>query len=139
MTIETPLHAAHQLDQLAGQFEAWRQRRAHPHERIPEPLWAQAVALTATLPPARVAKQLRLRGNDLKKQISKRQGAPDTGPTPRGFIEVPPLPPRPPAPGGLDIELHRPDGTRLRLLVPAASLSLATLIQSFVEARACFN
>jgi hypothetical protein len=47
MTIETPLHAAHQLDQLAGQFEAWRQRRAHPHERIPEPLWAQAVALTA--------------------------------------------------------------------------------------------
>ncbi len=28
MKIETPLHADHQLDQLAGQFEHWRQTRA---------------------------------------------------------------------------------------------------------------
>lgn len=135
MQIAAPLHAAHQLDQLAGQFEHWRQTRAHPHERIPEPLWAQAVALTAARSPSRVAKQLRLRGNDLKKQIRQRQGTPDVGPAPRGFVEVPPAPPVPPERGGLEIEVHRTDGTCMRLHLPDASLPLAAIVQSFVEAR----
>src|SRR5216683_95924 len=70
MKIETPLHAEHQLDQLAGQFAHWRQTRPHPHSQIPPELWAHAVALTAVVPPSRVAKQLRLRLADLKKQIA---------------------------------------------------------------------
>ena len=45
MQIETPLHAEHQLDQLAGQFEHWRQTRTHPSERFPQALWDHAVAL----------------------------------------------------------------------------------------------
>ena len=44
MKIETPLHAEHQLDQLAGQFAHWRQTRPHPHSQIPPELWAHAVA-----------------------------------------------------------------------------------------------
>ena len=70
MQIDTLLHTEHQLDQLAGQFEHWRQSRSHPHDRIPDPLWEQAVALTAILSPSRVAKHLRLRVSDLKEQIS---------------------------------------------------------------------
>lgn len=35
MTIMTPLHGDHQLDQLAAQFVHWRQTRTHPNERIP--------------------------------------------------------------------------------------------------------
>ena len=61
MTIQTPLHAEHQLDQLAGQFAHWRQTRTHPYGRIPQPLWDQTVALTSVLSPSRVAKHLRLR------------------------------------------------------------------------------
>jgi hypothetical protein len=61
MKIATPLHAEYQLDQLAGQFEHWRQTRIHPGERFPQALWNHAVALASVLPPARVAKQLRLR------------------------------------------------------------------------------
>jgi hypothetical protein len=57
--IKTPLHAAHQLDQCAGQCAHWRQTRTHPSERIPPELWAQAAALTAVVPPSRVAKQFR--------------------------------------------------------------------------------
>ena len=57
MKIETPLHAEHQLDQLAGQCAHWRQTRPHPHRPIPPELWAHAVALTAGVPPSRVAKQ----------------------------------------------------------------------------------
>ena len=56
MKIDTPVHAEHQLDQLAGQFAQWRQTRTQPSERIPEPLWHQAVALTPALSPSRVAK-----------------------------------------------------------------------------------
>ena len=40
MTIPTPLHAEHQLDQVAGQFAHWRQTRPHPHSPIPPELWA---------------------------------------------------------------------------------------------------
>ena len=69
MQIETPLHAEHQLDQLAGQFEHWRQTRTHSSERFPQALWDHAVALASVLPPPRVAKQLRLRLTDLKKQM----------------------------------------------------------------------
>jgi len=65
-TITTPLHGDHQLDQLAAQFAHWRQTRTHPYERIPHELWDQAVALAATVPPSRVAKQLRVRLMDLK-------------------------------------------------------------------------
>jgi len=61
MTIQTPLHAEHQLDQLAGQFAHWRQTRPHPHSPSPPELWAHVVALTTVVPPSRVAKQLRLR------------------------------------------------------------------------------
>ena len=70
MKIESPLHAEHQLDQLAAQFEHWRQTRTHPGERFPQALWDQAVALSATLPPSHVAKQLRLRLTDLKTQMA---------------------------------------------------------------------
>jgi hypothetical protein len=40
MKIDTPLHADHQLDQLAAQFEHWRQSRSHRGERIPQALCA---------------------------------------------------------------------------------------------------
>src|SRR6266446_2692704 len=61
MTITTPLHGDHQLDQLAGQFAHWRQTRTHPYERIPHEIWEHAVALASALPPSRVAKQVRVR------------------------------------------------------------------------------
>ena len=61
MTITTPLHGDHQLDQLAAQFAHWRQTRTHPYGQIPQALWDHAVVLAATLPPSRVAKQLRVR------------------------------------------------------------------------------
>jgi hypothetical protein len=126
----------HQLDQLSGQFAHWRQSRSHPHARIPDPRWEQAVALTATLSPSHVAKHLRLRGNDLKKQITKRQGqAAASRPAPSGFVEVPTPSAQPLGLGGMEVELHRPDGARLRLHAPDASLPLAAIIQSFLEAR----
>jgi hypothetical protein len=135
MKIDTPLHPDHQLDQLAAQFEHWRQSRSHPHDRIPEPLWDQAVALTQTLSPSRVAKHLRLGGKDLKHQIVKRQGKAAALPTASGFVEVPRPPAQPQGVGSLEVELHRPDGARLRIHSPDAALPLAAIVHSFLEVR----
>jgi hypothetical protein len=135
MQIDTPLHADHQLDQLAGQFEHWRQSRSHPHERIPEHLWDQAAALTSTLSVSRVAKHLRLGVSDLKQQIAKRQGQTPAWPSPPSFVKVPPPPGPIPTSASLDVELQRPDGTRLRIHSPNASLPLAAIVHCFLEAR----
>jgi hypothetical protein len=134
MEIKPPLHADHQLDQLAGQFEHWRQTRPHPSARIPQPLWDQAVALTAVLSPSRVAKQLRLRLADLNRRIASHQKL-AVPPTTPGFVEVPPPPSWPQLLGGLEIEIHRPDGARLHIHAHDTSLPLLTIVESFLEAR----
>src|SRR5262249_26436143 len=136
MKIESSLHAEHQLDQLAAQFEHWRQTRTYPSERFPQALWDQAVALAATLPPARVAKQLRLRLTDLKKQMPAPPAAPSL---PLGFVEVPSAPACPPPAVATPLELSRADGTRLCLPTPLSPLLLDTLVRAFVEGRACCN
>lgn len=138
MEITTPEHADHQLDQLAGQFAHWRQTRPHPYGRIPHPLWKQAVALAATLPPSRVAKQLRLRLADLKKQMGLRHAAPETvPPAALGFVEVPLAPAWPQPTFTIQLELSRTDGTRLCLYSPASSLPLEMVVRAFMEGRSC--
>jgi hypothetical protein len=128
------LHADHQLDQLAGQFEHWRQTRAHPGERIPQHLWDQAAALAQVLPRSRVAQHLRLSPSDLKKHMSPQPdvalAAPRTLPS---FVEVPSAPISSPAPAAIEIDLERPDGARLHLRCPESASSLATLMQAFLE------
>ena len=137
MQIETPLHAEHQLDQLTAQFAHWRQTRTHPSERFPQTLWEQAVALALALPPARVAKQLRLRLTDLKKQIATALPAAPVTPPPiaLGFVEVPAAPSWPQPPAAISIELSRTDGTRLCIHCATAALPLEALVRAFVEAR----
>jgi hypothetical protein len=132
MKIATPLHTDHQLDQLAGQFEHWRQTRTHRGERIPQALWDQAVALARILPHSRVAQHLRLAPNDLKKQMAM-QVDPHalTGRTTPGFIEVPATTATPQVASTIDIELQRQDGARLRLHAPQSCL--AAIVHSFLE------
>ena len=90
MKIETPLHTDHQLDQLAGQFEHWRQTRSHPSERLPKRLWKQAAALAQVLPYSRVAQPVRVSPSDRKKPMATpRDSKPATSPR---CVEVPPTP-----------------------------------------------
>ncbi len=53
--------------------------------------------------------------------------------TPPGFVEVSPLALQPEVPDTLEVELHRTDGARLRILSPDASLPLAVIVRSFLE------
>ncbi len=138
MKIKTRLHAEHQLDQLAGQFEHWRQTRPSPRSRIPQELWDHAVLLTQALLPSRVAKQFRLGLTDLKKRIATQHKATAAAPSlPLGFVEVPPAPSWPQATPATQIELHRADGARLCIHSPESTLPLAALVRAFLETPSC--
>ena len=131
MKIETPLHTEHQLDQLAGQFEHWRQTRSHPSERIPKRLWKQAVAPARVLPYSRVAQHVRVSPSDLKKHMATpHDSKPATSPR---CVEVPPTPAGSSTTQAMDIERERPDGARLRLRCSASASSVAALVQAFLE------
>lgn len=134
MKLTTTLHADHQLDQLAGQFAHWRQTRSHPGERIPQHLWDQAAALARVLPYSRVAQHVRVSPSDLKKHLATPPAArPAASATPTRFVEVPPTPSVPPAAQGMEIELERPDGARLRLRCPELTSPVPALVRAFLE------
>ena len=134
MTIMTPLHGDHQLDQLAGQFEHWRQTRSHPGERIPQHLWDQAAALARVLPRSRVAQHLRLSPSDLNKHIATRPEATPASPrTSTPFIAVPRVPACSPPTATVEIDLERPDGARLHLRCPESTAPVAALVRAFLE------
>jgi len=136
MALTTPLQAEHQLDQLAGQFEHWRQTCSQAGAHIPEPLWAQAVALAAVLPPTRVAKQLRVKIAYLRRRLAAQLPL-SASPPPPGFVEVPLPPATLPGHGSLTVEFQRPDGARLHLHAPDTALPLLALVQCFLEGHTC--
>ena len=122
------------LAQVAAQFAHWRQQRAHPSERIPQPLWDQAVALTRELSYSYVAKQLRLSPSDLKQQMRAQHVPACQAPTsPIPFVEVPQPSAAPMTSPETEIELQRADGARLRLRTGNATLPLAAVVRAFLE------
>ena len=135
----TPAHAEHQLTQVADRFDHWRQTRTTPAEPIPPDLWEQAMALTALVPMTQVARRLRVSGGELKKRGAAHHAAPSppVATTALDFVEVPTAPvwPRPTA--ATEIELHRPDGTRLRIATHETQLSLTALVRTFLETPVC--
>jgi hypothetical protein len=134
MTIETPLHTEHQLDQLAGQFEHGRQTRAHPSERLPQRLWEQAAALARVVPYSRVAQHVRVSPSDLKKRMAAPSASSAAAcPTPSPCVEVPPASACFPTPQAMEMELERPDGARLRRRCPASTAPVAAVVRAVLE------
>ena len=133
-TTHSALHADHRLDQLAGQFEHWRQTRSHPSERIPQHLWDQAADLARVLPRSRVAQHLHISPSDLNKHMATRpEATPATRRTPSPFVEVPSAPAGSPAPAPIEIDLERPDGARFHLRCPESTAPVAALVRAFLE------
>lgn len=111
-------HAEEKLISLAKGLRDFRRRhgrRAHP----PSTIWASAVALCKDISLPRVAAQLSVSENSLrnKRAADKKTGAPQ-------FMELPPISEvlnRPPVlsigstPIGLELELERKDGGKLRI------------------------
>jgi hypothetical protein len=129
----TPAQAEEALTHLTQHFAQWRQSRRTPRGRIPAELWARAVALTATFSVSRVAKQLGLTPHALKRRRDPRTDAltPTALPSSPRFVEVA-TPWRLPA---TEVEVHRPDGTRMRITYSDGAPALEPLLQTFLESR----
>ena len=92
MQLLSPAQAEEALARLTQHFAQWRQSRRTPRGRIPHELWAQAVALTATLSVTRVAHQLGLTPHALKRRREATNGTTTRLPSTQApqFVEVAP-------------------------------------------------
>jgi hypothetical protein len=129
-----PAYAEQQLTHVADRFDVWRQTRTTRAAPIPYDLWEQAIALTAVFPMTHVARRLRVSGGELKKRCAAHHAARSApASTALGFVEVtvPPVWPHPTE--GIEIELHRADGTRLRLHAHESQPPLVALVRTFLE------
>jgi hypothetical protein len=133
MTLMSPAQAEEQLRHVTQQFAQWRQSRTTPRGRIPKALWAQAVLLAQVLPCVRVAKQLGLTPQALKRRREAAGTVPMPIPPSRAlpFVEVTPAWRAPTA----EVEVQRLDGTRLRITYHEAPPALIPLLQSFLGRR----
>jgi hypothetical protein len=133
MSLFSAAQAEEALSHLTHQFTQWRQSRTTPRGRIPKPLWAQAVTLTHVLPCTRVAKQLGLTPQALKRRREALRSRPPLPPSPQAspFVEIAAAWPMPTT----EVEVQRPDGTRFRITYRDAAPALVPLLQTFLEAR----
>jgi transposase-like protein len=129
----SPAQAEEALLHLTHHFAHWRQSRRTARERIPPELWARAVALTTTFSVTRVAKQLGLTPQALKRRREALNGVPAPTSLPQipHFVEVAPAW-RTPA---TEVEIQRPDGARLRISYSEASPALVPLVQTFLGSQ----
>ena len=135
MTMLSPSRAEEALHHVVQQFTQWRRSRSTPCGRIPPALWEQAVALTRELPLTRVAQQLGLCPQRLRKHCRGKASPASVSSLPAAlpFVEVHPAWRVPTA----EVEVQRPDGQRLRLSLYETSPALAPLLRTSVEHRCC--
>jgi hypothetical protein len=133
MTLHPTLQAEEHLRDVAQQFTQWRQTRANPRSsRIPEPLWAEAIALAAAMPLPRVARALGLKSHALKRRCGDGLSATGSKPPAPAFVEVSAAAEPPTT---VEVEVVRPDGSRLRITYQNPTPALAPLLQTFLEHR----
>jgi hypothetical protein len=122
----SPAQAEEALTHVTHQFTQWRQSRRTPRGRIPQWLWAHAVALTSTFSVTRVAKQLGLtpQARKRRRQALKGTPVPTSLPQTPHFVEVAAAWRTPTT----EVEILRPDGARLRLTYSATSPALVPFL-----------
>jgi len=133
--MKAPIESPLTLEEVAENFEQWRKRKKKG-ERIPEPLWREAIALVGTYGVSQVTRTLRLSGTDLNKRrglvatAKRRQGS--GGKT--AFVEIAPAPVDQALGSEAEVawmELERLDGLRLRIR-PTGSADMLALVDRFM-------
>ena len=133
-TTRTPAQAEHQLTRVADRFDHWRQTRTTPADPIPHDLWEQAIALTTMFSIARVATRLQVSGEELHQRCTAHHAAlAPPASTAVGFVEVPAAPTWSLSTSGIELELSRPDGARLRIAAQEPHLPLLAVVRAFLE------
>ncbi len=134
--MKAPIESPLTLEAVAEHFEQWRKNKKKG-ERIPEPLWSEAVDLVGRYGVSQVTRILRLSGRD----FNKRRGIVGAGQRRQGqgektaFVEIAPAvvdrTAGPQATATAWMELERPDGLRLRIR-PTGGAHMLALIDHFM-------
>jgi hypothetical protein len=119
------------LLELKARFEIWRTNRKYVRQPIPDELWNAAAGLTRRYPTSLVGRVLKLDPSKLKKLLIKRSGRTSVRKKPQAaFFQLPTeiaLPkvgsPLPQSPIGCRLQIERPDGARLTLMLPPLDLA----------------
>src|SRR5499426_3576841 len=127
MTSTTPAD----LLELKARFETWRTNRKYLREPIPDELWSAAADLSRRYPPSLVGRVLKLDPSRLKKLLIKRSARTSIRKKPQAAfyqlqteIALPKVgSPLPQSPIGCRLQIERPDGVRLTLMLPPLDLA----------------
>jgi hypothetical protein len=130
------------LLELKTRFETWRTNRKYVREPIPDELWNAAADLCRRYPPSLVGRVLKLDSSRLKKLLLQRSPRTSVRKKPQAtFFQLPTgiaLPevgsPLPQIPIGCRLQIERPDGSRLTLMLPFLDLvSISRLCADFLH------
>ena len=133
--MKTSIESSLTLESVAERFAQWRKNKSKG-ERIPEPLWREAIGLLSTYRISEVTRTLRLSGADLNKrrQLIEAQPSGESWRVEAAFMEVDPQVVHQTlgSQGSTGwLELARPDGLRLRLQ-PSGRAELLTVVNRFM-------
>ena len=128
------IESALTLEEVAEHFAQWR-RNKQKGERIPQPLWHEAIELVDTHGVSKVTRTLRLSATDLNKRrgmvgTSQRRQVPVAK---TAFVEVEHASIPVPDTEAMWMELERPDGMRLRIR-PTQGVDMLALVERFMGA-----
>jgi hypothetical protein len=112
---------------LERKVQQWRQSRKGRRGRIPESLWAEAVAVARTAGLYQTSKAVRFHYGALKKRAAQ---APEAeAPRKPEFVAV--EMPHIQCEGNVTVDLVRPDGSQMRIEA-AGGLDVSRLVESFL-------
>jgi hypothetical protein len=131
------------LLELKARFETWRTNRKYVREPIPEEFWNAAADLCRRYPTSLVGRVLKLDSSKLKRLLIKRSARTSVRKKLQAsFFQLPTdiaLPEAgstlPQRPVGCQLQIERPDGSRLTLTLPSLDLaSISRLCADFLRA-----
>jgi hypothetical protein len=122
------------LEEVAEHFERWRRNKKRG-DRIPQPLWDEAIGLVETHGISQVTRTLRLSATDLNKRrgIVRASQRRQTLIAETAFVEVERAPIPVSDTEAMWMELERPDGMRLRIR-PSQGVDMLALVDRFMGA-----
>ena len=131
--MNAPIESTLTREEVADHCERWRQNKKRG-DRIPQPLWDEAIGLVQTHGVARVTRTLRLSATDLNKRrgivaMGQRRQAPVAE---AAFVEIEHTPMAAPDAETQWMELERPDGMRLRIR-PTRGVDMLALLERFMR------
>ena len=128
--------SAEDVDQLKLRFKRWRESRKLG-EHIPAILWSAAVELARRHDPLRVAHELRIDYEGLKRRLDRTAGGAALGRLDPQFVELFATAPMPASIGQCEcvVEMHNARGAKMRVELNGNGLAgLAGLCNAFLGA-----